>query len=65
VESEIAITEVRGTEVRCSGNDESPHPDLVLVIPAGKTVVCPKCGQLYRRTTWWNVISGAIWPSPH
>ncbi|MBT8417944.1 MAG: hypothetical protein KJO42_10935 [Silicimonas sp.] len=58
-----SITEVRGGEVRCSGPVGAPHPDVIVKVPAGDTVACPRCGRRYRRATWWNVISGAIWPT--
>lgn len=59
------IIEVRGSEVRCSGTRDTPHEDVLVSIPTDETVACPECGLRYRRARWWNVISGAIWPSAH
>ncbi len=56
------ITEVRGSVVRCSGPAEHPHRDTVIKLPVDAVVACPDCGRRFRRASWWNVISGAIWP---
>jgi hypothetical protein len=31
-------------------------------LPPDKVVACPTCGRKFRRASWWNVLSGAIWP---
>lgn len=56
------VTEVRGGEVRCSGSSDAPHPDVLVEVPADEVVACPKCGRRFQRASWWNVLSGAIWP---
>lgn len=59
---DVIIRDVRGDEVRCSGLEHDQHEEITLFIPPRETVICPRCGQAYRRAAWWNVNSGAIWP---
>lgn len=59
---EPPVIEVRGSDVRCSGPADAPHDDVIVKVPASETVACPVCGRHYRRASWWNLISGAIWP---
>ncbi|MFQ6548467.1 hypothetical protein AADZ90_010940 [Aestuariibius sp. 2305UL40-4] len=56
------VKEVRGDEIRCSGTERRPHDETTLFVPPHETIVCPFCGQKYRRASLWNIVSGAIWP---
>ena len=59
---EAFVKEVRGGEIRCYGTKRHPHEELTLCVPPHETIECPICGQRYRRASWWNLASGAIWP---
>jgi uncharacterized Zn-finger protein len=64
VDNGFAVREVRGSEVRCVGSDETPHEEVRIAIPPHREAVCPICGRRFRRSPWWNRLTEAIWPRP-